>query len=192
MLPPGRRFPQPKRGSFPAASKSCITFEVRQDTSGFSVLLNGQYIGQHSHKESVEALTSVLPGTGNVRDLRSFSHCSDPKFHPLSMSSIAKPGVMRNAAVSLEPGLQTVNGVPLVLFHSLTLDSAPALEQQRDDRLCLATQDPSTLGRGYPELRGGQAELPVPGLHWPGGGLRTSRQSSVAMAPATHMRDRDH
>lgn len=101
--------------SFPAASKSLNTFEVRQDATGFSVLLNGQYVGRHDYEEKIGSLTFVLPDAGEVRDLRSLKHYRHPQFHPLNVKHVAKPGVMRDARVSLRSGRQTIEGVPVVV-----------------------------------------------------------------------------
>ncbi|MCL4203656.1 MAG: hypothetical protein KJ000_14220 [Pirellulaceae bacterium] len=100
----------------PSASERFITFEAKQDLAGVSLYLDGQYVGRRDSAAKLKGLEASLPPGGLVRDARSFhSYCDGGDFLPLDLKWIAKPGAMKNATVSLPPGLRTVGGVPMLV-----------------------------------------------------------------------------
>ncbi len=100
----------------PAASQRFITFEARQDQGGVEIYLDGQYAGRRDAAGRLQRLEISLAETGQVRRARSFKGDQDAAaFLPLDLKWIARPGAMRNAAVSLPPGLRTVGGVPILV-----------------------------------------------------------------------------
>jgi hypothetical protein len=101
--------------SLPPASRRFVTFEARQDEAGVAFYLDGQYVGRRDSKARLRGLAFALPAEGQVRDGRSFAYKSDPKYLPLDVKFIAKPGVMKAAAVTPESGPRTIQGVPLLL-----------------------------------------------------------------------------
>lgn len=98
----------------PAASRRFITLEARQLPDGVAIYLDGQYVGRRDAAGKLQSLEIRLPPAGQVRDARSFRSDAGPDgFLPLDVKWIAQPGAMKKAAVSVAPGLQTLEGVPL-------------------------------------------------------------------------------
>lgn len=101
--------------SLPAASQRFLTFETRQEGGGVAFYLDGQYVGRREGTGRLASLDISLPPGGQVREARSFRREDDERFLALDTRWIARPGAMREADVSLAPGLQTVGGVPLIV-----------------------------------------------------------------------------
>jgi len=104
-----------KWDSLPAASKQFINFEVRQDDKGIEIYLNGQYAGRRDCKGKLKNLTFILPKEGVVKDQKSFKYYQNPEFLPLDIKCIDKPGVMKDAKLSLETGLQVIEDIPMLV-----------------------------------------------------------------------------
>jgi hypothetical protein len=101
--------------TLPPASKRVVTFEARQDERGVALYLDGLYVGR---RDAAARLASVefTPSKGaEVRQPRSFACYKDPTYLPLDMKSIAKPGAMKGAALSLPEGMRTVQGIPILV-----------------------------------------------------------------------------
>ena len=104
--------------TLPPASKRWVTFEARQDEAGAAIWLDGLYAGRRDGTGRLQGLTFRLSGGAQVRDGRSFRACKDPTYLPLDVKAVARPGAMKAAAVSLQPGLRTVGGVPILVAGS--------------------------------------------------------------------------
>jgi len=117
--------------TLPAASKRFVNFETRQDAAGVAFYLDGLYVGRRDAPGKLESLTVIFPEEATVRNPISFTHTEDPKYLPLDVKSIAKPGVMREATVSLSPGLQTVQGIPIVVAEGATSVDVGVVKQMK-------------------------------------------------------------
>lgn len=103
--------------SLPAASKRSVTIEVRQDDLGVEFYLDGQYAGRHDTTGKLISTTFDMPKEGEVRGAESSTVDRDPVFLPLDITHIAKPGIMKGATVSPEPGIRRFNGIPFCMVN---------------------------------------------------------------------------
>lgn len=101
--------------TLPAASQCWVPLEVRADAAGAELWLDGRYCGRIASQSRLVEVSLVLEAGGEVRGERSFTRANPDMFLPLDVRRIARPGVMKTASVSLKPGLQQVNAVPMVV-----------------------------------------------------------------------------
>lgn len=94
--------------SLPSASKQLVTFEVRQEERGVAFYLDGNYVGQRDATGQLVSVSFNLPDGAEVREPESFVAGRDETYLPMDTHFVAKPGKF-----STEPGLRTINGIPL-------------------------------------------------------------------------------
>jgi hypothetical protein len=101
--------------SLPSASQHWLDFEVRQDSSGVEFRLDGQYAGRRDAAGRLASLEIKASGRASVRKSRSQASIKDPIFLPLDVRRIAGPGVMQDTKLSLDSGLRTIAGKPVIV-----------------------------------------------------------------------------
>jgi len=101
--------------TLPPASQRWVPVEVRSLKAGCELWMEGRYCGRiHSENPLVEVSLKVEAGSG-VRGAKVVKRAGTGRFLPLDIRRIARPGVMRDAVVSLGVGLRQVEGVPLLV-----------------------------------------------------------------------------
>ena len=95
------------------ASRHVFTFELRQVGDAVERYLDGHYIGRETGVFA--SLAFRLSAAGEVLSAQAGTAPGNARFLPLEMRWIARPGIFSNAVPSLAPGLQEVDGVPLVV-----------------------------------------------------------------------------
>ena len=101
------------------ASQTFVTLEVRQGQGEIRFFLNGQYIGARETSDTIKEMVVDLKDGGEVREAKSFECFRHPNFYPLDMAAITKPeGGMKDAVLSIAPGMHTIEGVPMRVARS--------------------------------------------------------------------------
>ena len=98
-----------------AASRRLVEFEARQKLDGVDFYLDGRFAGHRQSKAKMMKLTFSVPKEGEIRNLKSFKCYDNNDFLPLEIKYIANPGEMKNAELSLKPGLCDMDGVPFIV-----------------------------------------------------------------------------
>lgn len=99
----------------PAASQCWMPMEVRADAAGAELWMDGRYCGRVASQGRLSEVSFRLEARGAVRGERVFTRADHGRFLPLDVRSIARPGVMKDARVSLKPGAQQVKAVPMLV-----------------------------------------------------------------------------
>lgn len=99
--------------TFPAASLRWISIELRPDTDGCDLWLEGRYCGRiKGGSQPVETAFTLQPG-GHLRAPTFADRLPTGRFLPLDVGFIARPGVMQAGTVSLSHGIQEIAGIPM-------------------------------------------------------------------------------
>ncbi len=99
--------------SLPPASQHWFTLELRQQSGHFERYLDGHYIGTEAGEFDSVKLTCGTNATIAAADAgTSFSH---PRYLPLAMWSLARPGIFSNAVTSVAHGLREINDIPMLV-----------------------------------------------------------------------------
>ena len=101
--------------TLPAASQCWVALEIRADRTGAELWVEGRYCGRLASESRLVELTIKLDAGGEMRGSRTFTRAQTGMFLPLDVRHIARPGVMKDAAVSLKPGSQQVKSVPMIV-----------------------------------------------------------------------------
>ncbi len=101
--------------ALPAASQCWVPLEVRADAQGAELWLDGRYCGRWASESRLTEVSFQLEAGGEVRGGRAFTRADNGKFLALDVRRIARPGVMKEASVSLKPGSQQIKAVPLLV-----------------------------------------------------------------------------
>lgn len=101
--------------SLPPASKAWVPLLVRAHRAGLELWMDGRYCGRVDTKAPLRQVTLKLQAGAAVREVRTFNRTDTGQFLPLEVRRIARPGVMKDASVSLQPGLQQVQDVPMIV-----------------------------------------------------------------------------
>ncbi len=101
--------------TLPAASQCWVPMEVRADAAGAELWMDGRYSGRLVSDVRLTEVSFKLEAGGEVRGERAFTHADSGMFLPLDVRRIARPGMMKDATLSLEPGPQQIKAVPMVV-----------------------------------------------------------------------------
>ncbi len=104
--------------SLTPASQCWVPMEVRVDSAGSELWLDGRFSGRVASDARLMEVSFKLEPGGEVRGVRSFTRAESGLFLPLDVRSIARPGVMKEAVVSLKPGMQQIKTVPIIVPES--------------------------------------------------------------------------
>jgi hypothetical protein len=92
-----------------------VPLEVRADAAGAELWLDGRYCGRLPSESRLTEVSFQLGADGAVRGARAFTRADHGQFLTLDVRRIARPGVMKEAAVSLQPGPQQIKTVPMLV-----------------------------------------------------------------------------
>jgi len=101
--------------TLPAASQCWVPLEIRADAAGVELWMDGRYCGRVASDSRLTEVSFKLEAGGAVRNERTFTRAASGLFLPLDVRRIARPGVMKDCSVSLKPGAQQLNKVPLLV-----------------------------------------------------------------------------
>ncbi|MFN0077009.1 MAG: hypothetical protein ACKVY0_11095 [Prosthecobacter sp.] len=101
--------------TLPAASQCWVPMEVRAEAGGAELWMDGRYCGRVASEARLTEVSFKLEAGGEVRGERTFSRADSGMFLPLDVQRSARPGVMKEASVSLKPGMQQIKAVPMVV-----------------------------------------------------------------------------
>jgi len=106
--------------SLPSPAQSWVQLEVRADAAGAELWMEGRYCGRVAGEGRLAEVSFKLEEGGAVRGAKTFARADTGLFLPLDVRHIARPGVMEDAAVSLKPGMQQVETVPIIVGDGAT------------------------------------------------------------------------
>ncbi|MEI6425250.1 MAG: hypothetical protein WCP55_23775, partial [Lentisphaerota bacterium] len=98
-----------------SASAHFFRFELHPDEKGVEIWIDGQYCGRMDRNVKLKTVTYQLPVGGAIKDIIAGSAKEKSLYLPLDVSSIAIPGVMKDAKLSLEPGEQKIKDIPIAV-----------------------------------------------------------------------------
>ena len=98
-----------------AASHCWVPMEVRADAAGAELWMDGRYSGRLVSDARLTEVSFKLEAGGEVRGERAFTREDEGTFLPLDVRRIARPGVMQDATLSLKPGPQQIEAVPMMV-----------------------------------------------------------------------------
>lgn len=101
--------------ALPAATQHWTALEVRALDAGAELWLEGRFCGRLVSDGKLVEVSFQLAEGGAVRGLQSLVRPNAGLFLPLDVRHIARPGAMRDASVSLKPGLQQIKSVPMIV-----------------------------------------------------------------------------
>ena len=101
--------------SLPSPAQSWVQSEVRADDAGAELWMEGRFCGRVAGEGRLTEVSFKLEEGGAVRGAKTFARADTGLFLPLDVRHIARPGVMKDAAVSLKPGIQQVEAVPMIV-----------------------------------------------------------------------------
>lgn len=101
--------------TLPAASQRWVPLEVRADAAGAELWFEGRYCGRLTNASRLVELTLQLEAGGAVRGALARTRAEDGRFLTLDVRHIGRPGVLETAKVSLAPGRQQLNAVPMIV-----------------------------------------------------------------------------
>ncbi len=101
--------------AMPSPAQSWVLLEVRADSAGAELWMEGRFCGRVAGEGRLAEVSFKLEEGGAVRGAKTFTRADTGNFLPLDVRHIARPGAMRDAAVSLKPGMQRVETVPMIV-----------------------------------------------------------------------------
>jgi len=117
--------------NLPPASNRWVPLEVRADNAGAEVWMEGRYCGRINSASRLIEVSLQMEAEGAARGVRSFTYETSSRFLSLDVKYLAQPGVMDQATISLKPGKQQIEDVPiLVVEGGKNADVGKAKEMQ--------------------------------------------------------------
>lgn len=104
-----------KWDDLPAASAREFAVAFRPDASGLQYWIDGRYAGRVDTAAKLRDVTFQPAPVASVRNARRVPATGDARFLPLDVSRIARPGAMKDARSSLEPGVTVIGGTPFLV-----------------------------------------------------------------------------
>jgi hypothetical protein len=101
--------------AIPAATSNWTPLEVRVQKAGAELWIAGRYCGLVASESKLVEVRFQLAEGGAVRGEQTSVRPSTGLFLPLDVKHIARPGVMKEASVSLKPGMQQFKNVPMIV-----------------------------------------------------------------------------
>ncbi len=101
--------------SLTPASQCWVPMEVRGDSAGAELWIDGRYSGRVVSEARLTEVSFKLEPGSEVRSERTFTRAESGTFLPLDVRRIARPGVMQDATLSLKPGPQQIEAVPMMV-----------------------------------------------------------------------------
>lgn len=104
----------------PAATQHWTALEVRALGTGAELWMEGRFCGRLASESKLVEVTFQFAEGGAVRGHQTTVQADTGLFLPLDVKHIARPGAMKDASVSLKPGLQQIGAVPLIVGDGAT------------------------------------------------------------------------
>ena len=101
--------------AMPPAAQHWTRLEVRALSAGAEIWVEGKFCGRLVSGSKLTEVIFKLEDGGAVRGAKTFTRSNTGMFLPLDVKDIARPGAMKDAAVSLKAGVQQVKSVPLIV-----------------------------------------------------------------------------
>lgn len=119
------RYTEPQRedlakkwDALPAASEHWTALEVRVVDGGVELWLEGRFCGRLPGESKLVELSFQLAQGGAVRSEQKSTRPATGPFLPLDVQHIARPGALKEASVSVRPGIQQIHGVPMIVVDA--------------------------------------------------------------------------
>ncbi len=101
--------------AMPSATQHWMQVEVRALSAGAELWMEGRYCGRITSESKLTEVIFKTDDNSAVRNTTVTKRADAGLFLPLDVKHIARPGVMKDAVVSLASGAQRIKGVPIVL-----------------------------------------------------------------------------
>lgn len=101
--------------ALPAATQHWTVLEVRALAAGAELWMEGRYCGRLVSASKLVELSFQLAEGGAVRGQQTSVRPDAGLFLPLDVKHVARPGALKDASVSLKPGMQRINTVPMIV-----------------------------------------------------------------------------
>jgi len=104
--------------AMPAATQHWTALEVRALDAGATLWMEGRYCGRLVNDSKLVEVSFQLAEGGTVRGQQKTVQPDAGLFLPLDVKHIARPGAMKDATVSLKPGMQRIKAVPMIVGNA--------------------------------------------------------------------------
>lgn len=101
--------------AMPSATQHWTRMEVRALDAGAELWMEGKFCGLLTSESKLTEVSFKLEDGGAVRGAKRFTRSNTGLFLPLEVKDIASPGAMKDAAISLNAGVQQVKSVPMIV-----------------------------------------------------------------------------
>lgn len=101
--------------ALPSAAQHWTALEVRAADAGAELWMEGRYCGRLVSESKLVKVSFQLAEGGAVRGLQTSVQSNAGLFLPLDVKHIGRPGVMKDASISLKPGMQQIKSVPMIV-----------------------------------------------------------------------------
>ncbi|MDD5704779.1 MAG: hypothetical protein PHR35_02560 [Kiritimatiellae bacterium] len=118
----------------PPASRHAFSAELRCDGRQVGFWMDGRYVGSQTLGSDLREIVISLAAGAAIRDTQWQPAKDTGFFVPVDAREYARPGAMRNAALSIAPGFQTLNGVPFNVAeagNNVDVGVSTILQEQR-------------------------------------------------------------
>ena len=101
--------------ALPAATQHWTALEVRALEAGAALWMEGRFCGRVVSESKLVEVSFQLAEGGAVRGQQKRVRPDAGLFLPLDVKHIARPGAMKDASISLKPGMQQIKAVPMIV-----------------------------------------------------------------------------
>jgi hypothetical protein len=101
--------------ALPSATQHWTALEVRALDAGAELWMEGRYCGRLVNESKLVEVIFQLADGGAVRGLQKSVRPDVGRFLPLDVKHIARPGALKDASVSLKPGMQQIRAAPMIV-----------------------------------------------------------------------------
>ncbi len=101
--------------ALPAATQHWTALEVRALAAGAELWMEGRFCGRLVNESKLVAVRFQLAEGGAVRGQQKSVRPASGLFLPLDVRHLARPGALKDASVSLKPGMQQIRAVPMIV-----------------------------------------------------------------------------
>lgn len=101
--------------AMPSATQHWTALEIRSLDTSAELWMEGRYCGRVVNASKLVEVSFQLADGGAVRRQQTLVRPDAARFLPLDVRHIARPGVLKDASVSLKPGMQRIHAVPMIV-----------------------------------------------------------------------------
>jgi hypothetical protein len=120
--------------ALPSPAQSWVPLEVRADAAGAELWMEGKFCGNVASGSRLTEVSFKLEEGGTLRDAKTFTRADTGSFLPLDVRSIARPGAMKDASVSVKPGMQQLEAVPMIVGSGAANADVGAVKEMQGGR----------------------------------------------------------